>query len=387
MKLIQLYGDRGLTIVKGEAQYVWDIEGRRYLDFHTGIGVAFLGHRNPIILEYLKNQLENISILSTSFSTPIKDEMLQALDRVKPDKMDNAMLLNSGTEAVEAALKTARKITGRKKIIAFKNAFHGRTAGSLSVTWNKKYREPFEPLVGPVEFLTFNNIEDLSKIDNETAAVIVEPIQGESGVIPANIEFMKALKEKTENTGSLLIFDEIQTGFGRTGKLWAYKHYNIVPDILTAGKAIGGGFPVSVVFLPDHIANKLEEGDHGSTYGGNPMAMAAVTAACKVIEKENVVEQANQKGQQFSNILVKNLADLKVVREVRGKGLMIGIDIRFQPGQVLKYLQEKGILAVKAGSTVIRFLPSYLITYENMEEASNVLREGLLKIENKAVSS
>ncbi|AAY80131.1 [LysW]-aminoadipate semialdehyde/glutamate semialdehyde transaminase [Sulfolobus acidocaldarius] len=387
MKLIQLYGDRGLTIVKGEAQYVWDIEGRRYLDFHTGIGVAFLGHRNPIILEYLKNQLENISILSTSFSTPIKDEMLQALDKVKPDKMDNAMLLNSGTEAVEAALKTARKITGRKKIIAFKNAFHGRTAGSLSVTWNKKYREPFEPLVGPVEFLTFNNIEDLSKIDNETAAVIVEPIQGESGVIPANIEFMKALKEKTENTGSLLIFDEIQTGFGRTGKLWAYKHYNIVPDILTAGKAIGGGFPVSVVFLPDHIANKLEEGDHGSTYGGNPMAMAAVTAACKVIEKENVVEQANQKGQQFSNILVKNLADLKVVREVRGKGLMIGIDIRFQPGQVLKYLQEKGILAVKAGSTVIRFLPSYLITYENMEEASNVLREGLLKIENKAVSS
>lgn len=219
MKLIQLYGDRGLTIVKGEAQYVWDIEGRRYLDFHTGIGVAFLGHRNPIILEYLKNQLENISILSTSFSTPIKDEMLQALDKVKPDKMDNAMLLNSGTEAVEAALKTARKITGRKKIIAFKNAFHGRTAGSLSVTWNKKYREPFEPLVGPVEFLTFNNIEDLSKIDNETAAVIVEPIQGESGVIPANIEFMKALKEKTENTGSLLIFDEIQTGFGRTGKL------------------------------------------------------------------------------------------------------------------------------------------------------------------------
>lgn len=142
-----------------------------------------------------------------------------------------------------------------------------------------------------------------------------------------------------------------------------------------------------MVFLPDHIANKLEEGDHGSTYGGNPMAMAAVTAACKVIEKENVVEQANQKGQQFSNILVKNLADLKVVREVRGKGLMIGIDIRFQPGQVLKYLQEKGILAVKAGSTVIRFLPSYLITYENMEEASNVLREGLLKIENKAVSS
>jgi acetylornithine aminotransferase apoenzyme (EC 2.6.1.11)/N2-acetyl-L-lysine aminotransferase apoenzyme (EC 2.6.1.-) len=182
MKLIQLYGDRGLKIVKGEGQYVWDEYGRRYVDMHTGIGVAFLGHRNKTVIHYLNRQMNEIITLSNSFSTPIRDEMLDALDKVKPSTMDNVILLNSGTEAVETALKTARKITGRKKIVAFKNAFHGRTSGALSVTWNKRYREPFEPLVSPVEFLNFNDINDLSKIDNNTAAVIVEPIQERAGL-------------------------------------------------------------------------------------------------------------------------------------------------------------------------------------------------------------
>lgn len=383
MKFIQLYGDRGLTIVKGENQYVWDINGKRYLDLHTGIGVAFLGHRNKKVVEYLTRQMENIMTLSTSFTAPIKDEMLKELDPLKPDKMDNIILLNSGTEAVEAALKTARKITGRKKILAFKNSFHGRTAGSLSVTWNKRYREPFEPLMSPVEFLTYNNIDELKHIDDQTAAVIVEPVQGESGVIPANEEFMKALREQTQKVGALLIADEVQTGFGRTGKVWAYQHYGIIPDLLTAGKAIGGGFPVSALFLPDWIAEKLEEGDHGSTYGGNPLAMAAVTAASKVLKEDNVPEQANLKGDIFRKILHEKLGDLKSVREVRGKGLMIGIDIRFPPAVALKVMQDEGVLALKAGSTVIRFLAPYMITQEDMESASNAARKGIIETENK----
>ena len=386
MKLIQLYGDRGLVIVKGEGQYVWDSNGKKYLDLHLGIGVAFLGHRNRKIIEYLSRQMENIMTLSTSFSTPIKDEMLKELDYVKPDKMDNVILLNSGTEANEAAIKTARKITGRKKIVAFKNAFHGRTAGSLSVTWNKKYREPFEPLMSPVEFLTYNNLDELKKIDEQTAAVIVEPIQGEGGVIPANQEFMKALREQTEKVGALLIVDEVQTGFGRTGKIWAYQHYNIIPDMLTAGKAIGGGFPVSALFLPDWIAEKLEEGDHGSTYGGNPMAMAAVTAACKVLREDNVPEQASVKGELFMRILHERLGDLKAVREIRGKGLMIGIDIRFPPGIALKVMQDEGVLALKAGTTVIRFLAPYMITQKDMEDAANAARKGILETENKRIA-
>ncbi|BCU70515.1 [LysW]-aminoadipate semialdehyde/glutamate semialdehyde transaminase [Stygiolobus caldivivus] len=387
MKLIQLYGDRGLKIVKGEGQYVWDINGKKYIDMHTGIGVAFLGHRNKIVVDYLRRQMDQIITLSNSFSTPIKDEMVSMVDKIKPDNMDNIILLNSGTEAVEAALKTARKITGRKKIIAFKNAFHGRTSGSLSVTWNKKYREPFEPLVSPVEFLNFNDINELSKIDEQTAAVIVEPIQGESGVIPAKQDFMRALREVTEKVGALLIVDEVQAGFGRTGKVWAYQHYGIVPDLLTAGKAIGGGFPVSALFLPDWIAGKLEEGDHGSTFGGNPLAMAAVTAACKVLYDDKVPEQAYHKGELFMKILKDKLADLKSVKEIRGKGLMIGIDSRFPPATTLKVAQDNGVLVLKAGVTVIRLLPPYVISQDDMEVAANAIREGLLKTESQRVTS
>jgi len=386
MKFIQLYGDRGLNIVKGEGQYVWDSNGRKYLDLHLGIGVAFLGHKNKRIIEYLTRQMENIMTLSTSFSTPIKEEMLKELDNIKPDKMDNVILLNSGTEANEAALKTARKITGRKKIIAFKNAFHGRTAGSLSVTWNKRYREPFEPLMSPVEFLTFNNLDELENIDEQTAAVIVEPVQGESGVIPATPEFMRALREQTQKVGALLIVDEVQAGFGRTGKIWSYQHYGIIPDMLTAGKAIGGGFPVSAFFLPDWIAEKLEEGDHGSTFGGNPMAMAAVTAACRVLREDNVPEQANIKGELFRKILQEKLSDLKSLREIRGKGLMIGIDIRYPPAIALKVIQEEGVLALKAGTTVIRFLAPYVITQKDMEDAADAARKGIIETENKRIA-
>jgi len=182
----RLYGDRKLIIVKGEGQYVYDAQGNRYVDAHTGIGVAFLGHRNPKVVEYIKRQMDNIMTLNPSFSTPIREEMLKELDPLKPEGLDNVLLLNSGTEAVEFALKVARKVTGRKKIIAFKNAFHGRTAGALSVTWNKRYREPFEPLVPETYFIDYNSVDSLRAIDSGTAAVIVEPIQGEGGVIPAN---------------------------------------------------------------------------------------------------------------------------------------------------------------------------------------------------------
>ncbi len=374
----RLYGDRKLIIVKGEGQYVYDAQGNRYVDAHTGIGVAFLGHRNPKVVEYIKRQMDNIMTLNPSFSTPIREEMLKELDPLKPEGLDNVLLLNSGTEAVEFALKVARKVTGRKKIIAFKNAFHGRTAGALSVTWNKRYREPFEPLVPETYFIDYNSVDSLRAIDSGTAAVIVEPIQGEGGVIPANENFMKELRAVTERLGALLILDEIQTGFGRTGKVWAHQHFGIKPDVVLAAKAFGGGFPVSGVFLPDWIAEKLEEGDHGSTYGGNPLAMAAVTAAAKVLKEESVPEQAAVKGETLIRMLRDRLADSKAVREIRGKGLMIGVDVRFPPGPALQVMQEKKkVLAIKAGTTTIRLLPPYLINAEDMEAIADAVREGV----------
>jgi acetylornithine/LysW-gamma-L-lysine aminotransferase len=387
MRLIEFYATRGLRIVKGENQYVWDDKGRRYLDLHAGHGVAFLGHRNKIVLEYLERQMSEIITLTTAFDTPIREEMLNEMEKIKPDDLDNVFLLNSGSEAVELALKTARKITGKRKLIAFKNSFHGRTSGSLSVTWNKRYREPFEPLLEPVEFLEFNSIEDLKKIDENTAAVIVEPVQGEGGVIPAKEDFMKALRETTQEKGVLLIVDEVQTGFGRTGKVWAYQHFGIKPDIMTAGKAIGGGFPVSVVFMPDWIAEKLSEGDHGTTYGGNPFAAAAVTGAIKALLADNVPEQARVKGEIFMKMLNEALADFKSVREVRGLGLMIGVDLRLNPGKAIKYLQDHGVLSLKAGVSTIRFLSPYMITQEDMELAVNATRQGVAITEGKTISS
>ncbi|MFP3217243.1 [LysW]-aminoadipate semialdehyde/glutamate semialdehyde transaminase [Acidianus sp.] len=387
MKLIEFYATRGLRIVKGENQYVWDDKGRRYLDLHAGHGVAFLGHRNKIVLEYLERQMSEIITLTTAFDTPIREEMLNEMEKIKPDDLDNVFLLNSGSEAVELALKTARKITGKRKLIAFKNSFHGRTSGSLSVTWNKRYREPFEPLLEPVEFLEFNSIEDLKKIDENTAAVIVEPVQGEGGVIPAKEDFMKALRETTQEKGVLLIVDEVQTGFGRTGEVWAYQHFGIKPDIMTAGKAIGGGFPVSVVFMPDWIAEKLSEGDHGTTYGGNPFAAAAVTGAIKALLADNVPEQARVKGEIFMKMLNEALADFKSVREVRGLGLMIGVDLRLNPGKAIKYLQDHGVLSLKAGVSTIRFLSPYMITQEDMELAVNATRQGVAITEGKTISS
>ncbi|BDB97056.1 aspartate aminotransferase family protein [Saccharolobus caldissimus] len=387
MKMLKFYQDRGLNIVKGKDQYVWDNQGNKYLDLHAGHGVAFLGHNNKTIIEYLKKQMEEIITLTPAFDTPIREEMLKELDTIKPENLDNVFLLNSGSEAIELAIKISRKITKRKKIIAFKNSFHGRTMGALAVTWNKKYREPFEPLIEPVEFLEYNNLDSLKKISDDVAAVIVEPVQGEGGVIPAKKEFMKALREITEKTGSLLIIDEVQTGFGRTGKIWAYQHFDIKPDILTAGKAIGGGFPVSAVFLPDWIGEKLEEGDHGSTYGGNPLATAAVTAACKVLKSENVPEQAREKGELFIKILKEKLEDFKSVREIRGLGLMIGIDLRFNPSTTIKILQDEKVLSLKAGLTVVRFLPPYLITQYDMEWASNAARKGISETERTKLAS
>ncbi len=387
MKLVTFYSGRGINIVKGENQYVWDDKGNKYLDLHAGHGVAFLGHNNKTIVRYLEKQMSEIMTLTTAFNTPIREEMLKELDKVKTGNLDNVFLLNSGSEAVELAMKSARKITGRKKFIAFKNSFHGRTSGSLSVTWAKRYREPFEPLLGPVDFLEFNNIDELKKVDEDTAAIIVEPVQGEGGVIPAKEDFMKALREVSQEKGALLIVDEVQSGFGRTGKVWAHQHFGIVPDIMTAGKAIGGGFPVSAVFMPDWIAEKLGEGDHGTTYGGNPMAAAAVTAATKVLTEENVPEQAREKGEVFMRMLKESLSEFKSIREIRGLGLMIGIDLKLNPAHAIKVLQDNKILSLKAGLTVIRFLSPYMITQGDMEMVVNATRKGISETESKTIAS
>jgi len=374
LKYLMFYEDRGLEIAYAEGQYIWDSNGNRYLDMHTGHGVAFLGHRNPHIVEALVNQLCKVATASTSFRVRVREEMLEVLTKVVPTKFEYVYLLNSGSEAVDFALKVSRAVSNRKKIVYFTNSFHGRTFGALSVTSNLKYRKGVEPLLPEVQQAKYNSIEDVDRaIDDNTAAVIVELIQGEGGVNVASKEFAKALRDITYKTGALLIIDEIQTGFGRTGTTWLFEQYGIVPDILLAGKAIGGGFPVSATFLPQDVVSRIESGLHGSTYGGNPLACAAVKASTEVLLRDSVAKQAMEKGQYLTNLLRMRLKDMRIVREIRGAGLMIGVDLRFEPTKVIKCLQDNKVLALKAGATVLRLLPPYMITLNDADYAVEII--------------
>ena len=384
LKYLRFYEERGIRIEKALNQYVWDSEGRKYLDLHTGHGVAFLGHNNPHVINALTAQLGKLMTLSTSFSTSVMDEMLDTLSKVVPSKFEYVVLLNSGSEAVELALKIARRVTRRKSFVAFTGSFHGRTLGALSVTHNPRYRKAFEPLVPGVRFGRFNDASCLDKlIGEDTAGVIIEVIQGEGGVNIASEEFIRELRRRTYEVGALLIIDEVQTGFGRTGRVWAHRHYGIEADILLAGKALGGGFPVSAVFIPEYVASKLVKGDHGSTYGGNPLACAAVKAATEVLIKDSVPTKAMLRGAELLKVLKDELEDFEVVREVRGVGLMIGIDLRFLPGPVLKCAQKKGVLLLKAGTTVVRLLPPYMIEREDIGWCVSVIKECIQELSSR----
>jgi acetylornithine/LysW-gamma-L-lysine aminotransferase len=291
------------------------------------------------------------------------------------DGLDRVFLCNSGTESVEAAIKFARISTGRKNIVAAMRAFHGRTYGSLSATFNKKYREGFEPLVPGFSHVPFNNVEALDKaVNEETAAVILEVIQGEGGVYPATAEYIQAARRLCDQRGVLLIVDEIQSGFGRTGKMFAIQHFGVTPDMLTCAKSLAGGVPMGAVLIGQSVKN-LTPGVHGSTFGGNPLSCAAAIAALGVIEDEDLPRQALVKGAY----LVDRLRQIEspIIREVRGMGLMVGIELKEKVAPHIKELQDKKIIALNAGMTVIRLLPPLVITYGQIDHLVDVLTEVL----------
>ena len=389
VKLIQFYSSRGLKLSKAENQYVWDVDGKKYIDCHAQYGSLFLGHRNPRIVKTVKEQLEKIHGAYPAFDTEAKEKALESLDRILPKKLEYVYMLNGGGEAVELALKAARKLTGRKKFISFINAFHGRTMGALSVTWNPKYREGYDPFPWDVKFLPYNKIEEIEKeVDDQTAGVIVEVIQGEGGLNEASSEFLKSIREACNRTGAHMIIDEVQTGFGRTGYLWAHQISNIEPDILVAGKAIGGGFPVSLTAFKSELGEKLKEGDHGSTFGVNPVACSALTASIQVLLDENVVEKTAQTGGIFKKSLEKVREEFgEVVREVKGRGLMLGIETRFEPTSILKLLQDNGVIALRAGRLVVRFLPPYMITPQDIEYITEALRRILSQVKEEKITA
>jgi acetylornithine/LysW-gamma-L-lysine aminotransferase len=389
VRLIQFYSPRGLKLSRAENQYVWDFDGRKYIDCHTQYGSLFLGHRNPRIITAIKDQLDKIYGAYPAFDTEAKEKALESLSKILPRKLEYVYMLNGGGEAVELSLKTARKLTGRKKFISFINAFHGRTMGALSVTWNPKYREGYDPFPWDVRFLPYNKVEEVEReVDNETAGVIVEVIQGEGGLNEASVEFLKAIREACDRTGAQMIIDEVQTGFGRTGYLWAHQIANIEPDILVAGKAIGGGFPVSLAAIKSELGEKLKEGDHGSTFGVNPLACSALTASIQVLLEENVVEKTASIGRVFRESLESIKEEFgEVVREVKGRGLMLGIETRFEPTPILKLLQDNGVIALRAGRLVLRFLPPYMITLQDIQHITEALKRALSQVKEEKITA
>lgn len=379
LRIIPFAKPRLLRLSSAYGQYVWDDAGKKYLDCHTGHGVAFLGHRNPRVVERIKRQMDIIMTATPAFQTDIADEALSKLSKILPSGMDYVFFLNSGSEAVELAMKIARKVTGRKRFVAFRNSFHGRTMGALSVTWNPKYREGYDPFPWETSFVSYNDADAImSTVDENVAAIVFEPVQGEGGLTPATQEFAKALVEVCEKYGTFLIIDEVQAGFGRTGKVWAHEHLNIKPDIMVAGKSIGGGFPVSMVAVENSIGEKLHEGDHGSTHGGNPLALAAISGSIDVLIGDSVPSKSSLSGERLSGELKKIVECCSnVARSVKGRGLMLGIELRFNPDEVLRKLQEKGLLCLKAGTSVLRLLPPYLITDEDIKFCSDTIGEVL----------
>ncbi|HDH40883.1 MAG TPA: aspartate aminotransferase family protein [Candidatus Altiarchaeales archaeon] len=345
-----------VAIKKGRGMYLYDVNDKRYLDMFAGIAVNSLGHCHPEVVKTIREQSEILIHTSNWFYTIPQLELAQLL--VKITGLKRAFITNDGTEAVETAIKLARKTTGKGEIIAMKNAFHGRTLGALSLTWGERYRKPFLPLVPEMKFVEYNDVDALERsITDKTAAVIVEPIQGESGVIIPDDNYLKEVRELTEEREVLLILDEIQTGFGRTGKMFAFQHSGIEPDILCLAKGLGGGFPIGATLFS---CNDFEPGEHGGTFIGNPLACAVAKTVVRVIMEKKLVKNSERLG----SYLLRELRERNL--SVRGKGLMIGIDVSDGKRSVLDLI-EKGILTIYSGNTV-RVLPPLIIEKKHADQ-------------------
>jgi acetylornithine/LysW-gamma-L-lysine aminotransferase len=372
-----LYLKQPLAIVRGEGAQLWDANGQTYIDCMSGHGVANVGHANPAVLQAIEEQAQRLGVCPNGFYNDRRAQLLPELIRIAPPGLERVFMCNSGAEAVEAALKFARASTGRTKIVAAMRGFHGRTFGALSATWRREYREPFEPLVPGFEFVPYNRLERMEQaVDEETAAVILEVVQGEGGVIPGDGDYLRGVQALCQERGALFIADEVQTGFGRTGQMFACQHCGLQPDIMCLAKAIAGGFPMGAVLIGPRVG-ELPRKSHGSTFGGNPLACAAALATIHYIESEGLSQRAAELGTRLMDGLKAIPSPL--VREVRGLGLMVGVELKGKSAPYLAALAERGVLALSAGATVMRFLPPLVIGAEDVdtvvEQVTEVLSE------------
>jgi len=372
-----VYSEKPIAIERGEGPYLYDDAGEEYLDFGASYGVAAVGHSHPEVVSAVKEQVEKLTFVQASYPNSARDGLYEKLAALAPGDLENVWLCNSGTEANEAALKFARSATGRSKVVAAQRGFHGRTMGSLAATWKPKYKKPFEPLAGDFEFVPYGDESALEDaVDEETAAVLLEPIQGEGGVNPAPEGYLEAAREQTEAAGAALVFDEIQTGLGRTGALWACEKRGVTPDVLTSAKGLGGGLPVGATLCADWIAE--DAGPHGSTFSGGPVVSAAAEATLSAIVDEDLPGNAASVG---SHLQSKLRGSELPIRTVRGEGLMIGVEVGRGANAVLKRLaMNHGVLALPAGRTVVRLLPPLVVDESHADAVVAALEEALAEV-------
>lgn len=380
--LLHTYNRYQIVLENGEGVYLYDTEGKQYLDFAAGIAVCSLGYGHPKYTESLKQQMEKLLHTSNLFYNVPSARAAEHLKRASG--MERVFFTNSGTEAIEGALKAARKYaytkqSGRYELIAMSHSFHGRSMGALSVTGTKQYREPFEPLVGGVKFAEYNNLESVkSLLSEKTCAIILEPVQGEGGIFPAEKSFLEGLRTICDEQDILLIFDEIQCGMGRTGTMFAWQGYGVKPDIMTMAKAIGNGVPVGAFAMTQKVAEaSLMPGDHGTTYGGNPFACAAVDTVLQIFEEEHLLEHVKEVSAYLETQLNQLVKESSAVRERRGMGLMQGLVLERPIAEVIQKGMEHGLITISAGGNVLRLVPPLVITTAHVDELVKKLKKVL----------
>lgn len=371
---LDVYGKRGPTLVRGRGARLWDDQGREYIDCMSGHGALNLGHGNPRLLEALEAQAKELLCATGAFYHPERARLMKRLVGLAPKSLTRVFFCNSGTESVEAAIKFARAATGRSGIVSFKRSFHGRTYGSLSASFQPKHHDTFAPLVPGVRFLPFNAKDALDRgLTDDAGLVLVELVQGEGGVYVAEPSFVEALARLCRQRGILLAIDEVQTGFGRTGRLFACGHYGVEPDLMCLAKSIAGGLPMGAVLASDRI--QIPVGAHGSTLGGNPLACAVANRVLDCLLDDGLPEQALAKGTAWLERLRR--IEAPVIEEVRGLGLMVGVQLRTRVAPILAALARSGVLALAAGPKVLRLLPPLIIEASDLERAAEAIEEVL----------
>ncbi len=379
-----LYQRFPINISKGKGSLVWDVSGKEYIDCMGGYGVALIGHCNDRVVNAIKNQSEKLITCHMSIYNNTRLEFLEKISKISPKKLSKVFFSNSGAESTESALKFSRKFTGKSGVIAMTGGYHGKTFGALSVTHNEKYRKSFQPLLEGVKFVPYSNPSKIEEsLDNSIGTVIVEPIQGETGIIVPSDGTLQQIRKICDQNNLVLIFDEIQTGLGRTGRMWAGEHWSTTPDIMCLAKGIAGGLPMGLTLCKPEILDAMKVGEHSSTFAGNPLSCSAGIATIESIIEENLVENAAKVGNIFKNGLFQLKENHRIVRDVRGLGLMLALELRFDVKDVLFEGIKEGLLMLYSGRNIIRLLPPLVLDEVKVAKTLSIMDKLLTNEEER----